>query len=1034
MKTGIRVCAVLALGSVWVFAPVRAEATCGMGLCFDTCQAGPTLFAYVATVPTAGATVPMVCNIASLPTAGTEVTKVTFSVTGGTLPNGTATQDVTFSPAVTTPTEVQLDWHAPAAAGTYTISCRPYTAGNCIYNGGTSNTYAATAQVSIAAAPVPIVMGMTGPTSALLVGIQGQFQVTANDGGGGSPLVYAWSATGGTVTGNGATATWSSSTAGTFTVSVVIRNQMGGETTASLPATATLALSQGGLATSMEKPRRLATGPEGELYVVDGYGQLWMLTARGDLVGKPALPEPATAVAAGAGQVLVTTQTGKLVTVDQHQAKVLQTVSLRAAYGPNGVAWDATRGLLWMAEYQADQLRAVRLDGTTAVRVRTAGATALKQPLGVAVDPAAGVVYLVHHDALAKPTVHAFTPDGNWLRSFPAAVASAGGIGVGPEGRLFVTDGFNGQVKVLSPTGAVVDTLGSYGPAAGQLKLPEGVAFLKNGDIVVANKDNNRLERYGTGVDLPACDVGGKPDSDCDGLPDWWEIVNALNPNWAGDALLDLDGDGLNNLQEFALGTRARLADSDGDGLTDGEEVAMGKNPLDPNDSRPVMVASNPPPGGPGLVRFGATVSSQAACGANWKQTAGPAVLLRGADGLSPSFVARKAATYAFQGKAICGRAVSDPVTVQATVQNVAPAPDAGRVSVVSAGRWLVLDGALSSDANGDALTLGWDQTLGPAVAGATAGAVLPLKIREPGLYAFQLTAADAGGLAAAAEVPVLVLGDGDVAPTAVVQTPLAGAPGTFALDASASVSGGAAAFAWRQVGGPAVVLAGPDQALASFEATQPGHYAFEVDVTSGGLRSPPARVDAYVAQVGGTLPQARVTQPAGATVGEPLALDGRDSTAGAGGALAFSWRQVDGPAAGLGDASAAVATAVPFAPGTYVFDLSVSEGDVAGIPARVRFEAVSAGRANPVAVASAPAQAVAGSKVRLDGRASTGKRYRWTQVSGPWVALDDASSATPTFRPRLPGAYAFELEVEDGSTRSAPAQVGITVLSGQGK
>jgi hypothetical protein len=99
----------------------------------------------------------------------------------------------------------------------------------------------------------------------------------------------------------------------------------------------------------------------------------------------------------------------------------------------------------------------------------------------------------------------------------------------------------------------------------------------------------------------------------------------------------------------------------------------------------------------------------------------------------------------------------------------------------------------------------------------------------------------------------------------------------------------------------------------------------------------------------------------------------------------------------------------------------------------RVRFEATSAGRANPVAVASAPAQAVAGHKVRLDGRASTGKRYRWTQVSGPWVALSDASSATPTFRPRLPGAYSFELEVEDGSTRSAPAQVSITVLSGQG-
>ena len=49
--------------------------------------------------------------------------------------------------------------------------------------------------------------------------------------------------------------------------------------------------------------------------------------------------------------------------------------------------------------------------------------------------------------------------------------------------------------------------------------------------VVVANKDNNRLERYGTGVDLPACNVGGKPDSDCDEqAPERWRTKERHSP------------------------------------------------------------------------------------------------------------------------------------------------------------------------------------------------------------------------------------------------------------------------------------------------------------------------------------------------------------------------------------------------------------------------------------------------------------------------------------------------------------------------
>jgi hypothetical protein len=44
-------------------------------------------------------------------------------------------------------------------------------------------------------------------------------------------------------------------------------------------------------------------------------------------------------------------------------------------------------------------------------------------------------------------------------------------------------------------------------------------------------------------------------DNDGDGLPDQYENNNGFNPSFAGDALLDLDGDGLTNLAEFLANT-----------------------------------------------------------------------------------------------------------------------------------------------------------------------------------------------------------------------------------------------------------------------------------------------------------------------------------------------------------------------------------------------------------------------------------------------------------------------------------------------
>jgi hypothetical protein len=86
-----------------------------------------------------------------------------------------------------------------------------------------------------------------------------------------------------------------------------------------------------------------------------------------------------------------------------------------------------------------------------------------------------------------------------------------------------------------------------------------------------------------------------------------------------------------------------------------------------------------------------------------------------------------------------------------------------------------------------------------------------------------------------------------------------------------------------------------------------------------------------------------------------------------------------------------------------------------------------------PTAKAGTDQTVTAGDLVTLDGGLSsdnslTPLRAYWLQIVGPPVALAQATTLTPSFRPTTPGVYLFALKVSDGVADSLTDFVQITV------
>jgi MYXO-CTERM domain-containing protein len=325
-----------------------------------------------------------------------------------------------------------------------------------------------------------------------------------------------------------------------------------------------------------------------------------------------------------------------------------------------------------------------------------------------------------------------------------------------------------------------------------------------------------------------------------------------------------------------------------------------------------------------------------------WTQLSGPAAVLSSANAQRPTFTvpevtATTAAVFQLVVTDVHGLP-SAPASVTITFRNVnrAPLADAGPNQAVDERTVVTLDGSSSGDPEGDAITFAWTQLSGPAAALSSATTQRPTftapEVTATAAAVFQLVVTDSHGLASAAATVTVTIRDVNRPPLAVAAGGSAPERLTATLEATGSSDpdGTPLTYAWTQLSGPPVNLAGASTATPSFttpEVTADTVLVFEVTV-SDGLLTATAQATFTVLNV--NRPPIAVAADLAVTGVLMVMLDGSGSSDPDGDPLTFTWTQASGPAVTLtGAATATVTFQTPLvtADVSLGFDLQLSDG-----------------------------------------------------------------------------------------------------------
>ena len=376
---------------------------------------------------------------------------------------------------------------------------------------------------------------------------------------------------------------------------------------------------------------------------------------------------------------------------------------------------------------------------------------------------------------------------------------------------------------------------------------------------------------------------------------------------------------------------------------------------------------------------------------------------------------------------------------------NVAPTASAGTdLFITLPTSSVTLNGANSSDADGNIASYKWSQVSGPNTAtfSNSSASQTTASGLVAGTYSFRLTVTDNAGATATDNITVTVASSTstNVAPTA-----NAGSNKTITLPTNSTgltgsgtdSDGSIASYKWSQVSGPnSATFSSTTSASTTTSNMVAGTYSFRLTVTDNKGATASATVSVVVnpankAPVASAGSNKTITLPTNSTT---LSGSGTDSD---GSIASYKWSQVSGPGTATFSSTTSASTTVSnLVAGTYSFRLTVTDNKGATGSATVSVVVNPAPVANVAPTANAGSNktitlptnstTLSGSGTDSDGSIAS---YKWSQVSGPGTAtFSSTTSASTTVSNLVAGTYSFRLTVTDNKGATGSATVSVVV------
>ncbi|WP_196137855.1 PKD domain-containing protein [Aliikangiella sp. G2MR2-5] len=431
------------------------------------------------------------------------------------------------------------------------------------------------------------------------------------------------------------------------------------------------------------------------------------------------------------------------------------------------------------------------------------------------------------------------------------------------------------------------------------------------------------------------------------------------------------------------------------------------------------------------------------------KKPANSNVQLNNSTSGNPAFTPDMVGNYQVQLIVNDGKLDSAADTVNINVDtppNQAPTANAGRDQSGEPGTVFTLNGAASSDPDGDALTYRWSIQSKPGSSNAVlvnANSVSPgLTPDVEGDYVIQLIVND-GQVDSNLDTTVISASKTNHAPTANAGADQSGVKGdTFVLDGSASSDsdGDQLTFTWMLMTKPATSnssLINANSVSATLVADVEGDYQVQLTVSDGEFSS--TDIALVKAEKLNQKPTADAGVDISGKVNDVISLDGSRSSDPDGDALTYSWILTDfpeGTVAVINNADTVNPTLVPTVAGNYVAQLTVNDGSLDSEPDSVTITVEQVENSIPVADAGADQTIKLADSAILDGSGShdpdgDSLTYQWSIIDSPEgsvAALTDPTSDAPLFTPDRVGSYVIQLIVNDGQNSSAPDNMTLNV------